>query len=87
MLPAARPAADVLYVGRVAVDLAVVALVQRQPPDFFADSFARLDQPVGELVIVREQAGTVMAQGDDDRARQGRQIDHQPGFEAILAIP
>src|ERR1700730_14047166 len=30
-------AADILHVGRVTVDIAVVALIERQPPDFLSD--------------------------------------------------
>src|SRR5207245_1370012 len=80
-------AADIFDVGGVAVDIAVVALVEGQPPDLLPDGFARLEQPARELVIVRKQTGTMVAQRHDDRTGQGRQIDNQLGFIAILAIP
>src|ERR1700751_4763000 len=53
--------AYIFHVSRVAVDLAVVTLVQRQPPDFFADNFARCDQLVCKLVVIREPARAVMS--------------------------
>src|ERR1700739_2783171 len=46
--PGGAPAADIFPVGRVAVDLAVVPLVEGQPPDFLADGFTRRDQLVCE---------------------------------------
>ena len=54
-------AADIFHIGRIAVDLAVLALSEWQPPNLLADGFTRFDQPVGKLIIVREQAGMVMA--------------------------
>src|SRR6516164_9978828 len=84
--PGAAPA-DVLDIGGIAVDLAVVTLGERQPPDSLADCFTSLAQPVGELVVVRKQACPMMTQRDDDRARQGRQIDYQARLEAMLTIP
>ena len=62
---AGAAAADILDVGRIAVDLAVVGFGERQPPDLLADRLAGLDQPVGQLVVVREQAGA-----DGGRARR-----------------
>src|ERR1700738_4439528 len=47
------PAADIFYVGGVAVDIAVVALVEGQTPDLLSDRFPCLDQPAREFVIVR----------------------------------
>src|SRR6516164_3825512 len=85
--PGGTTTAYIFYIGRVAVDLAIVTLVERQPPDFFIDSFTCFDQLIGEFVIVREQAGIVVAQGDNNCASQSRQIDHQPGLVTILAIP
>ena len=66
-------AADVLDIGGVAVDLAVIAVGERQPPDLLANRLAGLDQPLGEFVIVREQARLMVAERDDDGTRQGRQ--------------
>src|SRR5437879_6560388 len=78
---AGATAADVFYVGGIAVDLAVIAFGERQPPDLLADGLAGLDQPVGEFIIIREQAGTVVPERDDDGACQGRQVDHQLWLE------
>ena len=70
-------AGDVLDVGGVAVDRAVVGVGERQPPQLLADRLAGRDQPLGELVVVGEQPGMLVAERDDDRAGQGREIDHQ----------
>src|SRR5207302_1362433 len=60
--PRSSATTDVFDVGGVAVDLAVIAFGERQPPDLLANRFAGLDQPLGELVIVREEAGLMMAE-------------------------
>src|SRR5690348_6675914 len=80
-------AGDVLDVGGVALDRAVVAFGQRQTPDRLADRLAGGDQTLSELVIVGEEAGILVAERDDDGAGQGREIDHRFRLEAVLAIP
>ena len=80
-------AGDVLDVGGVAVDRPVVGVVERQAPQFLANRLAGGGQPLGQLVVVGEEPGMLVAERDDDRAGQGRQIDHQRRLEAVLAVP
>src|SRR5436190_16018397 len=73
----ATVAGDVLDVGRVAVDRAVVAVGERQPPQALADRSAGRREALGERVVVGEKPGMLAAQRDDDGAGQGREIHHQ----------
>src|SRR5947207_5535721 len=58
----AAVAGDVLDVGGIAVDRPVVAVAERQPPDRLADGLASGDQPLGQLVVVGEEPGILMAE-------------------------
>src|SRR5262245_33516440 len=48
--------ADVLHVGRLAVDLAVVGLAERHAPERLLYGLARRGEPGGKLVVVAEHA-------------------------------
>jgi len=81
--PPARPAAaDVLHVGDVALYLLAVFVVQRQPPDLFRRDARRVLYLPHELVVVSHEAGVDVAERDDARARERRQVDDRRGLVA-----
>src|SRR5690554_757334 len=71
-----RAAADVGHVGEVAVELALVFVPERQAPGAVTGALARGQQFVGQFVVVGQQAGGVVAQGDDAGAGEGGQVDY-----------
>src|SRR5690554_642191 len=73
---ACRAAADVGHVGKVAVELALVFVPQGQAPGAVTGSFAGGQQFVGQFIVVGQQAGGVVAQGDDAGAGEGGQVDY-----------
>src|SRR3546814_6301016 len=40
-----------------------------------------------QFVVMAEQAGMLMAERHEDRARQCGQIDHEARLEAVIAVP
>src|SRR5690606_33367116 len=70
---AGRAAADVGHVGEVAVELALVFVPERQTPGAVAGALAGGEQFVGQFVVIGQQAGGVVAQGDDAGAGEGGQ--------------
>src|SRR5690554_6217617 len=73
---AGRPAADVGHVGEVAVELALVFVPERQAPGAVAGALAGGQQFVGQFVVVGQQAGGVVAQGDDAGTCEGGHVDY-----------
>src|SRR5690554_848305 len=73
---AGRAAADVGHVGEVAVELALVVVLERQAPGAVAGALARGQQFVGQFVVVGQQAGGVVAQGDDAGTCEGGHVDY-----------
>ena len=67
--------------------LLVVLRRQRHAPQGLAGGLRGGQQIVGQLVVVAEQAGQILAQRDDDRAGEGGQVDDEFRLEAILAVP
>src|SRR3546814_12429662 len=65
----------------------VVVFAQRHAPKRLVDRLAGGDQPVGQGVVIAEQPGAELAERDDDGSGQRRQIDHEPGLEAVLGVP
>ena len=59
----------------------------RHAPELFAAGDARFEELVCQIIVVAEQAGVLMAERDDDGARQGGQIDHEARVEFFLRIP
>ena len=59
----------VLQVGEGGVVVAVVALVQRQPPGVVAARLGRRRDLGRPGLVVREEPGVEVAHGDDDRRR------------------
>ena len=41
----------------------------------------------GELVVVDEEAGVLLAERDDDGAGERRQVDDEARLEALLRVP
>ena len=74
---AAKAATEVLHIGVVTANLVAVLVVQRQAPQFLVGVVAGDLDLAREVVVVAEKAGgDVLAQRDDARACQRRQIDH-----------
>ena len=63
---APRAPAGVLHVSDLRVDQLVVLAAERHAPHALAGVEARLRRPLGELVVVGEQAGMLLAERDDD---------------------
>ena len=61
--------------AKVGVDVAAVALVQRERPDEVAAALARCGDPVAPFVVVREEAGVEVAERELHRAGQRREVD------------
>src|SRR5262245_34589381 len=59
-------AADVLYVCVLAVDQLVVGLVEGHAPDLLPCASAGALDLLGQLVVVGEEAGVLLAESDDD---------------------
>ena len=83
---AAVAAAGVLHVGELRIDHLVVFGPERHAPHPLAGLLAGLRQPLGELVVVGEQAGIFLPERDDDRAGQRREIDHEFRLEALVDV-
>src|SRR3546814_9644068 len=79
-------AAGVFHVGDVAVDQLVVAVAERHAPKRLARRLAGGEQAVRQRVVVGEQAGMELAEGDDDGTGQGGEVDHRLGFERKGAV-
>src|SRR5512132_128814 len=79
--------ADVLHIGNVGLDDLVVFLAERQPPHRLAGGRAGLGDALGEVVVVGEQTRLFVAEGNDDRPGQRRQINHEARPKALLAVP
>src|SRR5215472_16805246 len=60
------PAADVLDICGIAVAVAVVGIGERHAPELLADLLAGGEETIGELVVVGEEPGMLMAERDDD---------------------
>src|SRR5690606_33002850 len=80
---AGRAAADVGHVGEVAVELALVFVPERQAPGAVAGAFACGEQFVGQFVVVGQQAGGVVAQGNDAGAGEGGQVNDSGWVEFL----
>src|SRR5690554_221653 len=79
---ACRTAADVGDIRKVAVELALVLVPQGQAPGTVAGAFTGGQQFAGQLLVVGQQAGGVMAQGNNAGAGQGCHVDN--GFRVVL---
>src|SRR5205807_8465750 len=75
--------ADICKIREVAFKLFLIVLPQRQPPDTVQRLRARCLQLVCQVILVREQPGANVAQGDDAGARKGSDVHHGLGFEAL----
>ncbi len=84
---AAGAAGDILHVGDVALKLLVVVAAHRQAPERFAGGGTGGGKLGGELVIVAEQAGVFVAEGDDDGAGERGEIDHPARVVGFLRVP
>src|SRR5690554_435657 len=73
---AGRAAADVGHIGEVAVELALVFVPERQAPGAVTGAFAGGQQFVGQFVVVGQQTGGVIAQGDDAGTCEGGHVDY-----------
>ena len=70
-----RPAADVRDVGDAALQRLVVGRRQRHPPRALALGLGGGEEGVAEPVVVGEDPGLLVAERDDDRAGERREID------------
>ena len=68
-------------------DHLVVGRPERHAPDLLAGRLAGRGEALGQFVVVREQAGMFLRQRDEDRAGQGREVDHELRLEAVLHVP
>src|SRR5690554_2546155 len=80
---AGRAAADVGHIGEVAVELALVFVPERQAPGAVTGAFAGGEQFVGQFVVVGQQAGGVVAQGNDAGAGEGGQVNDSGWVEFL----
>src|SRR5215203_2649899 len=84
---AAVASACVLHVGELRVDELVVGRAERHAPDLLARGLARGRQALRDLVVVREQAGVLLAERDHDGAGERREVDHELRLVALLHVP
>ena len=80
---AAGPAADVRHVGEVRAQLLLVVLPERHLPDAVPSVVGGCTQLVGELLVVGEESRRDVPQGDDARAGQRGDVDHELGLVAL----
>ena len=85
---AARLAAppDILDVGDVGLDVLLVGLAERQPPQQLAGLLGRRQQLAGQRLVIAEQARLLVPQRHDHGAGQRRQIDDRLGLESLLGV-
>ena len=74
------PAAGVLDVREVTLDLLAVLVEQGQLPNPLGAALARFTQPRHHVVVGAHHAGSLVAQGDHHGAGQGGQIDDAGGL-------
>src|SRR5690606_27147276 len=72
---AGRLAADVVDVGEGRFQLALVVVPERQAPGAVVHVLAGGQQFGGQVVVLAQQAGGELAQGDDAGAGQGGDVD------------
>ena len=80
------PAAGVLDVREVALDLLAVFVEQGQLPHPFGAAFAGLAQSRHHVVVRTHHAGGLAAQGDYHRTCQGGQIDDAGGLVFLHSV-
>ncbi|ABA48928.1 hypothetical protein BURPS1710b_1175 [Burkholderia pseudomallei 1710b] len=80
---AGRAPADVREIREVRLQLILILVVERQAPRRIARFARRVEQLARERVVLREEAGVVVAERDDARARQRRDVDHGGRLEAL----
>src|SRR5437764_4119540 len=80
---AARAAADVGEVREIGAQLLLVFLPQRHLPDAVPGFLGRRAQLIRELLVVGEEAGGDVAERDDARAGERRDVDQRVGLEAL----
>src|SRR5213594_431247 len=83
---AAAARADVVEIGDVALEVLAVLVDEGQLPDALAGVLGGGQQPVGEPLIVREQARAQRAKGDDAGARERGHIDHLVGLDLLRRV-
>src|SRR4029079_19336736 len=84
---AAVTATDVLHVGVLAVDQFVVGLPEGHAPDLLPGRLACAGELAGQPVVIAEKTGILLAERDDDSARQCRQIHNEARLEPVLRLP
>src|SRR2546426_910462 len=83
---AAAARADVVEIGDVALEVLAVLVDEGQLPDALAGVLGGGQQPVGEPLIVREQARAQRAKGDDAGARERGHVDHLVGLDLLRRV-
>src|SRR5581483_4281105 len=77
------PPANVRYIGEWALDLLIVVVPQRHAPGAVPRVLTGVEQLLSERVVVAVEARCDVAQCDDASAREGGDVDHRIGFEAL----
>ena len=71
------------HVRKIGFELLLIVLIERHTPCRIAGLVARLEQLIGQLIVVREQARIDAAERDDAGAGEGRDINHRRRFEPL----
>ena len=80
MIDRPEPAARVLHVGPVRADVLLVLLPHREAPDPLVRALAGRDERARQVVVVREEDRGLEAEGDESRAREGREVQNRRGL-------
>ena len=80
-------AANILHVREFGIDHLVVFRSHRHAPNAITRCLARLVELAGQFVVIGEEPCAVLAEGDQDGAGQGRQVDHEFRLVGLLAVP
>ncbi|EAP76608.1 hypothetical protein ISM_17120 [Roseovarius nubinhibens ISM] len=84
---ARSPPADVFHIGNLALEHVVIGLAQRHPPRALALGLGGAQELVADLVVIGKDPRLLMAEPDDDRPGQRRQIDHARRLVGLLRVP
>ncbi len=79
----ARTTADVRHIRKVRLQLFLELIAQRQTPRAVTGLFGRADQLVRQRVVVRHQAGDVVAQRNHTGTGQRCHVNHRFRLEAL----